>query len=328
MKNSPYRRAHFSQEHIVFAITVVVFIVFSVTLDRFLTSANLLSLLQSVSVLGILGVGMAIVVIGRGIDLSIVATMAISVAWVLYMMNQGVPTVAALALGCGFSLAVGVLNGIFIAYVEVPALFATLAIGIFVYGFGRSQLFNQDIIYLPANASWIAAVGRMHVAQIPIAVVFFAVICVAGFLLLRYTKVGRFFYLMGENYSAARITGIPTRPMIVIQYALSSFVAFIAGAVTAAAVTSMNTRVANSTLIYDVILVVVVGGIGLSGGKGSIRNVIIGTLLIGILLNAMTILDIPYTLQNLIKSVILLVAILVDSIINPRDEQTGQQGDI
>jgi ribose transport system permease protein len=319
---------HFTQERIVFAITVALFIIFSITLDHFLTPANLLSLLQSVSVLGILGIGMAIVVIGRGIDLSIVATMAIPMAWVFYMMNQGVATAPAFALGCGLSLAIGIFNGVFIAYVEVPPLFATLAVGIFVYGFGRSQLFNQDIVYLPASAGWIAEVGRMRVVGVPIAVVFFAVICFAGFLLLRYTKIGRFFYFMGENHAAARITGIPTRLMIVIQYALSAFVAFVAGAVTAAAVTSMNTRVANSTLIYDVILVVVVGGIGLSGGRGGIRNVVIGTLLIGILLNAMTILDIRYTLQNLIKSLILLVAILADSVINPRDEQTGQQGDI
>jgi ribose transport system permease protein len=328
MKSVLLQHARFSQERIVFAITVVLFVIFSATLDRFLTSANLLSLLQSVSVLGILGVGMAIVVIGRGIDLSIVATMAISVAWVLFMMNQGVSAPVAFALGIGFSLAIGVLNGVFIAYVEVPALFATLAIGAFVYGFGRSQLFDQDIIALPKSESWIAVVGRMHVGQIPLAVLFFAIICAVGFLLLRYTKVGRFFYLMGENYLAARITGIPTRPMIVIQYALSSLVAFIAGTVTMAEVTSMNTRVVNSTLIYDVILVVVVGGIGLSGGKGGIRNVIVGTLLIGILLNGMTILDIRYTLQNLIKSFILLAAILVDSMVNPRDEQTGQQGDI
>ncbi|HEY1721537.1 MAG TPA: ABC transporter permease [Magnetospirillaceae bacterium] len=322
------QRAHFTQERIVFAITVALFLLFAVTLDRFLTSVNLLSLLQSVSVLGILGVGMAIVVIGRGIDLSIVATMAIPVAWVLYMMNQGVPIAAAFGLGVGFSIGVGLLNGFFIAYVEVPALFATLAMGAFVYGFGRSQLFNQDIIYLPTTSTWIADIGRMHVAQIPIAVLFFAVVCAVAYLGLKYTKIGRFFYLMGENYLAARITGIPTRPMIVIQYALSSLIAFIAGIVTAAAVTSMNSRVVNSTLIYDVILVVVVGGIGLSGGKGGIRNVIVGTLLIGILLNGMTILDIPFTLQNLIKSAILLVAILVDSAINPRDEQTSQQGDI
>jgi len=73
---------------------------------------------------------------------------------------------------------------------------------------------------------------------------------------------------------------------------------------------------------------VVTGGIGLSGGRGGVRNVIVGALLIGIMLNAMTILDIPNIYQNLIKSTILLVAIIIDSILNPRDEQTAQQGDI
>jgi ribose transport system permease protein len=109
---------------------------------------------------------------------------------------------------------------------------------------------------------------------------------------------------------------------------LSSLIGFLAGMVTAASVASMNTRIVNSTLIYDVILVVVLGGVGLSGGKGGIRNVIIGTLLIGILLNGMTILDVQYTVQNVIKSTILLVALVVDSILNPRDEQVAQQGDI
>jgi ribose transport system permease protein len=77
-----------------------------------------------------------------------------------------------------------------------------------------------------------------------------------------------------------------------------------------------------------VILVAVIGGVGLSGGKGGVRNVVVGTLLIGILLNGMTILDLPYTAQNIVKGMILLVAIVVDSIVNPRDEQTAQQGDI
>lgn len=92
----------------------------------------------------------------------------------------------------------------------------------------------------------------------------------------------------------------------------------------------MSTRVYNSTMIYDVLLVVVLGGISLSGGRGGVRNVLVGTLLVGVLLNGMTILDITYTSQNLIKSLILLLAIMVDSFINPRDEQTSQQsqGDI
>ena len=76
------------------------------------------------------------------------------------------------------------------------------------------------------------------------------------------------------------------------------------------------------------ILVVVLGGIGLSGGSGGVRNVIVGTMLVGILLNGMTIMDIQYTVQNVIKSIILLSAIVIDTMINPRDEQTAQQGDI
>ena len=116
--------------------------------------------------------------------------------------------------------------------------------------------------------------------------------------------------------------------MIVFQYTLSAMIAFIAGLLSTATVSSMNTRLANSTMIYDVILVVVIGGIGLSGGKGGVRNVIVGTLLIGTLLNGMTILDISFTEQKIIKSLILLVAIVVDFVINPRDEQTAQQGDI
>ena len=70
------------------------------------------------------------------------------------------------------------------------------------------------------------------------------------------------------------------------------------------------------------------GGVSLSGGRGTVRNVIVGTLLIGVLVNGMTIMDIQYTIQNVVKSIILLIAIIADSVFNPRDEQTGQQGDI
>ena len=104
--------------------------------------------------------------------------------------------------------------------------------------------------------------------------------------------------------------------------------ALAAGLVMAASVNSMPTRIYNSTMIYDVILVVVLGGIGLSGGRGGVGNVVIGTLLIGTLLNGMTILDVSYSAQNMIKGVVLLAAILIDSFVNPRNEETAQQGDI
>jgi ribose transport system permease protein len=98
--------------------------------------------------------------------------------------------------------------------------------------------------------------------------------------------------------------------------------------VLAASVNSMPTRIFNSTLIYDVILVVVLGGIGLSGGRGGVLNVLIGTLLIGTMLNGMTIMDVSYSGQNLVKGVVLLMAVIMDSLLNPRNEETAQQGDI
>ncbi|MGO4841761.1 ABC transporter permease, partial [Rhizobiaceae sp. 2RAB30] len=98
--------------------------------------------------------------------------------------------------------------------------------------------------------------------------------------------------------------------------------------VMASAVSGMNTRLYNSTMIYDVLLIVAVGGISLSGGRGGISNIVVGTLFVGVLLNGMTILNMGYVEQNLIKSFVLLAAIITDAVLNPRDEQTGQQGDI
>ncbi len=118
------------------------------------------------------------------------------------------------------------------------------------------------------------------------------------------------------------------RPFIVVQYALVALLAFFAGLVMATSVSEMNTRIIYTTLPYDIILVVVIGGVGLSGGKGGIHNVLVGTLLIGVLADGMTIMDLSYTSQKIIQSLVLLLVIVIDGLLNPRDEQVSQQGDI
>lgn len=317
-----------SQEQIVFGLAVLLCAGFATALPGFLTPSNLLNLVRSVSILGILGVAMGLVVIGRGIDLSLVALMAVSVAWALQLAGGGTPLLQAVAIGLCFSLLIGTITGFLIAYVEIPAIFATLAMGTLIYGFGRYFLISLDVIYLPDGARDFLWLGQGALFGVPVPIFVFALVCLGGYLFLRYTRSGRYLRAIGDNLQAARITGVPARPIIVLQYVLSSLIGFVAGIVTAASVASMNTRIANSTYVYDVILVVVLGGIGLSGGKGGIRNVVVGTLLIGVLLNGMTIMDIQYTVQNVIKGVILLTAIVIDTIVNPRDEQTAQQGDI
>jgi ribose transport system permease protein len=317
-----------TQEKIVFLIAIALFCVFSVFLKGFLSPGNLVTLVRSVSTLGILGVGMAILVIGRGIDLAIVAIYAMSAAWTFHLASNGVSISLSMALGYSFALLAGMLNGVLVAYFEIPALFATLGMASLVYGFARFALVPLYVVYMPPSASSIAWIGSGFVFGAPAPVLFLALVALIAFAFLRYTKPGRFIYAIGDNFLAARLSGAPVRRIIVLQYAISATIAYLAGMITATAVSSMDTNVANSGLIYDVILVVVLGGIGLSGGKGGVRNVIVGTLLIGILLNGMTIMNIQYTLQNIIRSLILLMAIVIDSLINPRDEQIAQQGDI
>jgi ribose transport system permease protein len=316
-----------SQERIVFVLAVVLFIAAALGLPGFMAANNLISIVRSVSVLGILAVGMAIVVIGRGIDLSAVAIMAMSVAWYLQMLNAGTADATALLWALGGVVLVGLINGFLVAYADVPAIFATLATGSFVFGFARSRLITQDAVPVPPR-HWVEGLGHLGLGTVPVEVFLFSLITFLAFLFLRFAKWGRYVYLMGDNFMAARNMGLPVRPMTLLRYVMSALISFIAGILSASSLLSMNTRVVNQPLLYDIILIVVIGGIGLSGGKGGMRNVIVGALLIGIMQNAMTILDISNIYQNLIKAVILLVAIIVDSLLNPRDEQTAQQGDI
>jgi ribose transport system permease protein len=317
-----------TQELTVALAAAVLFAIFSLTLPNFLSTGNILTLVRNVAVLGMLGLGMAVVVIGRGVDLSLVAVMAVSLTLSIVLANAGMSFPVALALGLVLALAIGAIVGFLVAYVEVPAIFATLAAASIVYGVGRGVIAELDVNNLPEGLNWFIFLGRGSLLGIPLPIWIFGALSLITYLLMRRTGVGLFIYAIGDNSATARISGIPVRPMVVAQYMISAAMAFFAGVVTAASVASMNMRVVNSTMIYDVLLVVILGGIGLSGGRGGVRNVLVGTVLIGLLLNGMTIMNISYDMQNLIKSTVLLGALIVDALFNPRDEQTSQQGDI
>ena len=317
-----------SQQMIVFTIFVLLFIGFALFLPGFFAASNLLGLLQNVAILGILGLAMAIIVIGRGIDISMVAVLAVPAGLVLQMVQDGHSVPVAILAAVALALVFGLVNGWLIAYAEVPSLFTTLASGLFLAGLGQVAFFRLDVVSWSPQLDALAFVGRGTLLGVPMPVVMFALVAVGVSLFLRRTRLGTYVYAIGDNPFGARTTGIPTRPVIVLQYTLAALIGALAGFVMAASVNSMPTRIYNSTMIYDVILVVVLGGIGLSGGRGGVVNVVIGTSLIGTLLNGMTILDVSYSAQNLVKGVILLIAILIDSFLNPRNEETAQQGDI
>jgi ribose transport system permease protein len=236
-------------------------------------------------------------------------------------------TAPAIALGLVSAILFGVVNGAIISFIEVPALFTTLATGFFAFGLARSFLLDGVITYVPKEATDFAWIGQGSVLGVPMPVVAFVVLALLVQFFLSRTAIGRFIYAHGDNAETARLTGIAVRPLTMIEYAASAAIGFVAGLVMAASTASMNTQVINSTLIFDVILVVVLGGISLVGGRGGVLSVVAGTALIGTLLNGMTILDLNNNYQNIIKGVVLLAAIILDNRLHPRDEETARQGD-
>ncbi|MGK2898672.1 MAG: ABC transporter permease [Burkholderiaceae bacterium] len=323
-----WRGVRFDQQLIVFLLFVAIFVVFAVSLTGFFSVANLLTLMRTVSVLGILGLGMAVVVIGRGIDLSMIALLAVPTAVTLALASRGHGIGLALAGGAGLAIAIGVLNGVLVAYAEIPSLFTTLAVGIGLAGIGQSGIFDYEIVPWPPQLDPIGWLGRGTLLGVPYSILAFVAAALVVGVFMRRTRLGTFIYATGDNPGGARIAGIPVRPIVILQYVIAAVVSVFAGLVLAASSGNMDTRIFNLTWIYDVILVVVLGGIGLSGGRGGVLNVVIGTLLIGTIVNGMTIMDVSYQVQNLIKGVVLLFAISLDSIVNPRNEETAQQGDI
>ncbi len=317
-----------TQQTIVFILFLVMFSGFLLLLPGFAQVDNLLTLLQNVAILGILGLGMAVVVIGRGIDISMIAALAVPSGFLLQSVSNGQSIEVAALQALVLSLLFGLVNGWLIAYAEVPSLFTTLASGLFLAGLGQAAIFQLEVVQWPQALDAVVWIGRGSLGGIPMPVLMFGLACALMALLLRRLRAGAFIYAIGDNPLTARATGLPTRPIILLEYLLAALIGLFAGLVMAASVNSMPTRIYNSTMVYDVVLVVVLGGIGLSGGRGGVVNVIIGTLLIGTMLNGMTIMDISYSVQNIIKGLVLLAAILIDSVLNPRNEETAQQGDI
>ena len=323
-----------NQELIILIVTVVIFAGFSVFLDKFFSTGNLLTLMRSVSILGILSIAMAVVVISKGIDLSLIATLAVGTALASVLSSGDVlpsidlPFIYAVILGFIFTAILCAMTGVLVAYWDMASVFVTLAMAGVIYGLGRTLFIRDELNYLPEDAAWLEYLGRGQLFGIPMPIICFLMLAIIMHLMLTKTTFGKFVYSIGDSGLAARTAGVPVRPILVMIFILAGTVAYFAGLLTAGAISSINTRMVAGSMIYDVLLVVVVGGIGLSGGKGGMHNVILGTLLIGTLLNGMVIMDISFIVQNLIKGIILLLAIMTDTFLNPRDEQTTQQGDI
>ncbi|MBZ9676330.1 ABC transporter permease [Mesorhizobium sp. ES1-1] len=317
-------------ERVVLAVTFGLVVLFAVFIDGFATTGNLRVVLSNSASLVMLSCGMAVVIISRGLDLSLIAQMVAGATIFSVMVSGGSPASVALLVAIVAMALVGFVNAFLIAYVGISAMLATLASAMFVTGVFRFAILRGEfILLLPKSNPAVMFLAGNILPGVTVPVALMIVTLIATALLLKVSTAGSVIYAMGDNYQAARLTGLPVRRATVIVYVFASITALLAGLVTSAASGAVDFRtVSSGTLLFDVILVVVLGGIPLRGGRGGIRNILIGAALIAVLRNGMTLMNFTTQTQDALRGLVLILAIVIDNYLNPRDTETDTVGDL
>jgi len=288
-------------------IMILLFIAMSFVSENFLTLNNIYNLFRQVAVLGIMACGMTIVIIGKGIDLSAAAILGLSAVANVMLQQYGyaISVIVAIAVGivCGF------INGYFIGKVKANFIIVTLATQIL---FTATALIISEARNLTSRPQPIFSfVGSANVLGFPVIIIFLIITMIITGILLQKTIAGRRLFATGLNDKAALVAGINTSNVVMGSYVINGLICGIAAVV----LTSRISRIRvgqTAPYLFDVITIVVLGGTALTGGVGSIYRTAIGLVIFGIINNGMAILSIPYEYQQLIKGIILILAVLYD----------------
>jgi ribose/xylose/arabinose/galactoside ABC-type transport system permease subunit len=271
--------------------------------DSFLAGRNLQNLAAAVAIEGVMVVGMTIVMIGRGFDLSIGSVMALAGVLVMDMQTLGLPVAIAIALSAAALAGLG--NGLLVARAGVNPFIATLGTMIVVRGLVMTYTDAQPLV--GADLAFMG-LGR---GKVPIPAVIFLAALILGHVFLAHLRLGRDVYALGGNEEAARASGIRTDRVKLLSYTLCGLSAGIAGVVLAARLNTGSPIIGETTAL-NVITAVLLGGISLSGGIGSIPAALAGLLCVGVLGNGLNLLDVPAYYQRIAQGLLLISLVAVD----------------
>lgn len=288
---------------------VALCVALSIISPAFLTEANILNILRQVSTNANLALGMTLVIIICGIDLSVGSIVALSgtVTGGLIAFS-GVPISIAVLIGILVGTLAGVFNGVVVAYTGIPSFIVTLAMLNIARGAAYVYTGGQPIRVMNEGFN---VIGAGYLGPIPLPVIYSFIFLVITFLILNKTKLGRHIYAVGGNKEAARFTGIKIKKVEIFVYTFSGFLAAFSGVVLAARMFSGQPTVGNGFEL-DAIAAVVLGGTSMTGGIGKIGGTLIGVLVIGVLNNGLNLLNINSFWQLIIKGIVILAAVYVD----------------
>lgn len=290
---------------IVFVVLLAAFCAF---VPHFATWTNLGNVLQRNSIIGIVACGMLLMIITGGFDLSVGAVGAMSsVVAAALIVQSSIPLAIVVALLLG--LTAGFANGFFIAKIGITPFVTTLATQVLITGFLFVGTAAQPVYGVPESFT---VLGLGRVGPIPIPTIIFALVALATWALLRFTTLGHYIYIVGGNKTAARLAGINVDRVILATYALGGLFAAIAGIVLLGQ-TNIGQPASATDWPLTAIAAVVVGGVPLSGGVGNVWSAVLGTLLLGVIANALNLLGISPFWQPAVTGAVILLAVGLDS---------------
>lgn len=302
------------REFSLIAVLVVSAILMTSVSNVFLTKANLEAILLGLSVEGTIAIGMVILLISGGLDLSVGSTLAFTgVVTGLALTALKIPAPLAIILGLIAALGVGLANGLLIAKLKINPFIATLGTQITVRGLLLVLARGKAVLNLP-DAFTVVGQGRLFGIQYPVYIMLILVII--GDLLMRNSRFFRQSYYIGGNEKAARLSGINVDIVKVINYCLVALLAGIAGIMITGRFGSSSLTV-GSGVELRVITATIIGGASLSGGEGSVFGAFLGALFMGVLANSLNLLGVDVYWQNFVTGLILIIAVIVD-VINER----------
>ena len=281
----------------------------SIASPVFFTRINIENLLFSSTIIAVVAIGQAFVILVAGIDLSVGAVLALSsVLGVVLATQAGLPVVVAALLALATGAGIGLVNGLFVTLLRIPALIATLAM----------MSITRGVAYLISDGRNIAPVPRAYVEiqawrilGVPFVILFTVLVGVLAHFVLTRTRFGREIYATGGNAVAARLAGIRTNRVVLFAYMISGFAAALGGLMITA---RLEAGAATAGFGYEltVISAVVIGGVSLFGGEGKIAGVLLGVILLGLVQNAVNLLNVPPNYDYVVSGAVIAAAAALD----------------
>lgn len=290
-------------------VLILMLLVATFLSDAFLSVGNIFNVVRQVAIIAIVAAGMQFVILTGGIDLSVGSILALAGAISASVMLKTNSLILAIVVALVVGAALGLFNGIFITKGGIPSFIVTLATMTLVRG---CVLVFTDGSPIPVKSRAFMFIGKGRVFGMPFPIIILALIFLLGFLILKYTKFGRNVFSIGGNREATRLSGINIKRTETIVYMIGGLLAGLTGLILTSRLGSAQPT-AGTGYELDAIAAVILGGTSLSGGQGAIFPTVVGALILGVLDNILTLMNVSPYVGSIAKGIVILLAVLADS---------------